>query len=328
MPDLDSATFERLVSAGPRLPWLQRWLLEEVWSPARYRTLSRAEYLEKGERAVNALEEVVAAAAPRVYEEMLAPPDANRDIRHFLSSEALCAAVVFDGLSLRELPALLELAERSRLGVREVGVGLAALPSETVDYVEQRLGAGHVTPTQLPSRRELRDAGIDAYYYDNANERHQLDGASQALLLWSSFPDYTYRDSGARFREHFEQIHVVLETAWLNTVQQIPRGRTILVTSDHGYVYFGAGLSFPRSNAQLRPLTQYLGGERFKRLSESETCPVDSPDLAVYPDRKVAVLRGRVQTHPPGPSASKLYKHGGLSIMEMLTPWVVFQVTG
>lgn len=328
MPDLDSAMFERLVSAGPRLPWLQQWLLEEVWSPARYRSLSRAEYLEKGERAVNALEEVVAAAAPRLYDEMLAPPEPGRDIRCFLENEQPCAAVVFDGLSLREVPALLELAERSRLDAREIGVTHAPVPSETIDYVEHRLQAGRVTPTQLPSRRELRDAGIATYLYDNAMRHHQLDERSPALLLWSSFPDYTYRDSGARFREHFEQIHVVLETAWLNTVQQVPGRRRILVTSDHGYVYFGAALSFPRSNQELRPLTQYLGGERFKRLGDGELTPTDSPDLAIYPERGVAVLRGRVQTHPPGPSAGKLYKHGGLSIMEMLTPWVILQVSG
>jgi len=35
------------------------------------------------------------------------------------------------------------------------------------------------------------------------------------------------------------------------------------------------------------------------------------------------MLRGRVQPHPPGPASNKLYKHGGLSLMEMLTPWLV-----
>jgi hypothetical protein len=43
------------------------------------------------------------------------------------------------------------------------------------------------------------------------------------------------------------------------------------------------------------------------------------------PDRGVVVLRGRVQTHPPGQQSTKLYKHGGLSLMEMLTPWVVLE---
>jgi hypothetical protein len=52
------------------------------------------------------------------------------------------------------------------------------------------------------------------------------------------------------------------------------------------------------------------------------------PDLAIRqtPDAgRVAVIRGRVQTHPPGDAANKLYKHGGLSLMEMLTPWIVLE---
>jgi hypothetical protein len=104
-------------------------------------------------------------------------------------------------------------------------------------------------------------------------------------------------------------------------VQQIPAGRTILITSDHGYVYFGAGLSFSRDNTALRPLSAYLGGERCKRL-EGRAAP-EHADLLVLHDRDVALMRGRVQTHPPGPASSRLYRHGGLSLMEMLTPWLV-----
>jgi hypothetical protein len=107
-------------------------------------------------------------------------------------------------------------------------------------------------------------------------------------------------------------------------VQQIPKGREILVTSDHGYVFFGSGLSFARDNDELKPLKAYLGGERFRRLGDG-TPPPEHRDLAVLGDRGVAVIRGRVQTHPPGPASSKLYKHGGLSLMEMLTPWIVLE---
>lgn len=55
----------------------------------------------------------------------------------------------------------------------------------------------------------------------------------------------------------------------------------------------------------------------------SATMLTAHPDLAVFPHRRVAMVRGRVQTHPPGPAATRLYKHGGLSLMEMLTPWIV-----
>jgi hypothetical protein len=37
------------------------------------------------------------------------------------------------------------------------------------------------------------------------------------------------------------------------------------------------------------------------------------------------MVRGRVQTHPRGEGARKLYKHGGMSLMEMLVPWLVLE---
>ena len=47
--------------------------------------------------------------------------------------------------------------------------------------------------------------------------------------------------------------------------------------------------------------------------------------MAVVEDRGVALLRGRVKVPTSGADSAKLYKHGGLSLMEMLTPWIVLQ---
>jgi hypothetical protein len=309
------------------VPGIGQWLLEEVWTAERYAKLQPTEYLNKGEREVNQLEEVIAASASRLYDEMTNSPPPDRDILVFLERERPCAAVVFDGLSIREIPVLLALASKSGLQTQTVGVSLAALPSETIAYIEQRLQAGSVAPSQLPRRRQMKDRKIEVYCYDNPNQQHRLDTQSRAILCWSMFPDNTYSDSGARFAQHFEQTHALLQTAWLNIVQQIPRGHKILITSDHGYVYFGSGLSFPYDTSSLRPLTEYFGGERYRNLSQTEQEVPNHPDVAVLPDRSVAVIRGRAQTHPPGKSAARLYKHGGLSLMEMLTPWVVLEHT-
>jgi len=225
---------------------------------------------------------------------------------------------------LREVPVILQLAEDGGFRAREVDVSTAAVPSETLDFVEQRLRAGRVAPSQLHGRRELKEAGIEAFYYNHEGHRHQLSPEHQAFCLWSAFPDQTYQDSGARFASHFVEIHRRLEAVWRNTVQAIPSGRRILVTSDHGYVFFGHGHSAPRTNQAVRLLTDWFGGERWHALTPGEE-PPSHPDLAVIAHRQVAMIRGRVQTHPPGPAGARLYKHGGLSLMEMLTPWIVLE---
>lgn len=324
MPSLTRAVFDRLTAPGPRLPWLRDWLLGEVWTLARYESLGPSAFLQQGERLVNELEEVLAAAAPRLYDELLGDPSPDRDIREFLTRRRPCAAVVLDGLSLREIPMILRLAEEGGRQVAEVGMATAATPSETMDFIEQRLRVGRIGPSQLPGRQNLRGIGVEAFYYDHEGQRHQLPAECPALCLWSGFPDQTYQDSGARFANHFAELHRRLEAVWRNTVQGVPAGRTILVTSDHGYVFFGHGLSAHRDNAAIRPLTEWLGGERWRKLEPGEEPPAH-PDLTPIPHRRVAMIRGRVQTHPPGPASTRLYKHGGLSLMEMLTPWIVLE---
>lgn len=327
MASLTREVFDRLTAPGPRLPWLREWLLGEVWTPKRYQSLGPVAFLEGGEQAVNEMEEVVTAAAPRIYDELTADPPSHRHLRNFLEDGRPCAAVIFDGLSLREIPVVLRLAEDGGFRILEMDVSTAAVPSETMEFVEQRLRAGRTAPSQLSGRRELKEAGIQAFYYDHEGRRHQLSPDHQALCLWSAFPDQTYQDSGARFPNHFAELHLRLEAVWRNTIQAIPPGRKILVTSDHGYVFFGHGCSARRDNTTIRPLTQWLGGERSRTLTPGEEGP-SHPDLAVIPHRRVAMVRGRVQTHPPGPAGTRLYKHGGLSLMEMLTPWIVLEAGG
>ena len=310
--------FDNLVSLNPRLPWLQSWLFE-IWSIDRYERLNRLQFLQDGEKQVNELETVVAAAAPDLYNEMLRVPS-DRNLLTFLQERQPCAAVVFDGMSLRELPLALGLATQSGLNILEMGVSFAALPSETNDFVEQRLDAGNSGPARLPGRRDLRARGIVGYHYDHPNERQALNAADPAILLWSRFPDVTYKNSEARFAQHFEQIHAQFETVWMNTIQQIPRGRPILVTSDHGYIFLQE--TARRDRTEVTEVSRRFGNERFYRLGEGET-PLDHPDIVYFPSHHLECLRGRVTTYSSGEAANLLYRHGGLSIMEMLTPWLV-----
>jgi len=315
---------DKLTQAGPRLPWLAEWLLEELWSESNYRYQTPGEYLQSGERLVNELEEVICAAAGRIYDGLLEPVPPERNLKAYLTSGRQCAAVVFDGLSLREVPLVKRMAEQSGLCIVEEGWSIAATPSDTADFIASRLGVGSTGPSQLRGNATLRSDGIACHYLGQVNQRCALDASAPSILVWSSFPDYRYTERDAKFPELFENLHDMMMTAWQNSVQVIMQeapGRRILITSDHGYVYFGSGCSFGWDNATVAPLTAYFGGERFARLDEKPN-PPDHRGVYVLPDRGVAMIRGRVQTHPRGSGARKLYKHGGMSLMEMLVPWL------
>lgn len=320
MDILNHILFKRLIESGPRLAWITEWLLEEVWSPERYRNLKRVEFLRSGEEKVNRFEMLVASAADRIYDELLSAPYPSRNLLEVLSDSST-AVVIFDGLSVREVPMILNLAAKSGFTVSLKSTFQAAIPSETLDFIARELPCGHVAPSQLPTRKELKEKGIFTSYTNDITQPLVGNYGTCPLLVWSAFPDATYKDSGARFESHFENIHELFETAWINTVQAIKGKKKFIITSDHGYIYFGTGMDFPRSTTEMRPLNTYFGNDRNVSLNEKPDFPV-SDDLYIGESQKIAMVKGRVRTRSTGEAARKLYRHGGLSLMEMITPWI------
>jgi len=316
-------SFDRLVKPGPRVPQLVDWLLTQVWTQDRFSRVKPADYLNQGEVLVHHAEEIIATAAWRVYDELAAAAAGAASLMP--QAGGTTAFVIFDGLSLRELPVLLRLAAASRLRIVEPPrAAYAALPSDTNSFVEQRLIGKRVPPSQLPQRAELKERAIKAFYLDDAISSQHIDAsADEGLLVWSAFPDVTYRDSSARSERHYDTICSLFESAWKNTVMQVPRGRRIVITGDHGYVYFGAGMAATRTSAACDMLEQ----NRFKLFSKSETVPdpESEKDIQVLPERRLAMLRGRLKNRPQGPSANMSFRHGGLSLMEILVPWLVLE---
>ncbi|MBW1708135.1 MAG: hypothetical protein JRJ86_23770 [Deltaproteobacteria bacterium] len=301
MEILEQTLFKRLTQPGSRLTWIIDWLLEEVWNSERYKSLTPVEFLRMGEEQVNRFELLVALL------DVLSEPNT--------------AVVVFDGLSIREVPMILTLADKSGFDISLLGTSHAAIPSETIDFINRELPCGRIAPSQLQTRRELKEKGIVAIYSRDITQPLSAEYENSSLLVWSSFPDSTYKDSGAKFESHFENIHALFETAWMNIVQAIKGKKKIIITSDHGYIFFGTGMDFPRSPSETKALNAYFGNDRNVPLEENLQLPI-SDDLFVVQSQNVAMVKGRVKTKSTGEAASKLYRHGGLSLMEMITPWI------
>ena len=323
MESFNQVLLERLTASGPRLPWIKKWLIEEVWNSKNYNALTHVQYLTQGEASVNNFETLISASAYRVYDELLSSSDPDKQFLNILSDKET-AIVLFDGLSLREIPIIKRLSENSGFKVKEVDCSLAAVPCDTAVFIQREFGFSSAGPSQLSGRKELKSKGITVVYTNDITQRINTDNGGNSLLIWSTFPDNTYKDSGAKFENHFENIHVRFETAWMHSVQQIKNKKRLIITSDHGYIFFGTGMDFPRSSQEMRELNDYFGNDRYAFLTEKPT-PPQSDDIIVDERRQVAIIKGRVKTRSTGEAATKLYKHGGLSLMEMLTPWVVLE---
>ena len=209
----------------------------------------------------------------------------------------------------------------SRREVLEIGCGRAAIPTETEYFVSDRLGLGlpALGPSQLAGRTELKQRNIRFYYYRQISDHHTIEDGEQSFLLWSRYPDQRYTDSTAIDETLFDGLWDGLEQAWQRTVQAVPPDRKVLVTSDHGYIFLGSGLSDPG----LKGVDRILEGKRFRVFEPGETLPASGNGLWVDANRRLAVLAGRGHNRFQGPGAQSVYRHGGLTLMEMLTPWLV-----
>ncbi len=307
-----------LTAQGNRLPALSELLHGEIWSLDRFQKLDPVGYLEEGERQVHQIEEVVLTAAPSLYDEMTAASLQSPKLMDLFASGRKIAIVILDGASIRELPLLEHLAASTGFGIIESQYSVAALPSDTEYFIEQRILGKRLAPSQLPGRHELMDRGVGSLYYDSPVRTFDLQN-NKSYLLWSHFPDGTYKDLSARFSSHFTEMRKLFDTVWKNIVLTIPKEYEIMITSDHGYIFFGPELE----STVLTEAPRLLNNDRFRFYSNDEPLPSDVPELQLLGDRRLAMLRGRIKNRPQGPAGNKAYRHGGMSLMEMLTPWLV-----
>jgi hypothetical protein len=104
---------EQLFADNARLPAIKSWLLETIWTRSRYQVSEPEQFLREGEEAVCGLEELIATGAQEIWGELAAESRSAPALKTWLGLDAPLplpqprAAVVFDGLSLREFPLLL-----------------------------------------------------------------------------------------------------------------------------------------------------------------------------------------------------------------------------
>jgi hypothetical protein len=323
MPDI-AFNPANLFTSGERLPAIKSWLLDSVWTSDRYRQLSPEQYLRGGEEAVCALEELISTGALEVWNELQADSHQSPTVKSWLGLDGqlpptnVRAAIVFDGLSLREIPLLLQMAETSGLKIKSLHAIATCLPTETKHFVEERVLGARIGPSQLRGRSELATKNADAFYLEQPNSRCNFP-EGRNLFIWSTYPDRLFFNDDARTEALFGTFHRdYIPTIWKCTVQALPRGIPIVVTSDHGYIFFGGSLDSTRSS----DAPAILGQARTKEFADSEMLPAWHPDLQVLPHTRIAMLRGRLRTRPQGTSSRKIYQHGGFSLMEVLVPWI------
>lgn len=323
---LSKDQFCALTTAAPADAW--RAIIDGVISIC-VQPLSRANApgeVTRRDRAVGALDHFIAAAGWGLWEQFGDIVDRNADcLADWWSSPYSAKAIlILDGLSLRELPWLVEGAKARGFTVHNTTAHGTEVPSETNAFAralgfnsrsQLQNNGGGMAHRLAPAKTEC----VELPWKDCAN----LIDASPNWIFWHQWPDSKLHDgSGAGqgldtlTREIAAQL---TSNEFWEFVERLATGRRLVITSDHGYA--ATGLFFDAADEQAAFLKGILKSGRLV-AGEHDPGPF-VPPVALQvnsPHGRHLLAIGRWKWRSQG--GYPTLAHGGLSLLEMLSPFV------
>lgn len=240
------------------------------------------------------------------------------------------AVLILDGLSLRELPWLLKGANQHGFQPHEVAAMASELPGETNEFAQalgfanrsqlQNNGSG-LTHKLNPARTE----SVDLPWTDCQN---LIDGTPN-WVFWHHWPDSKIHDgsgAGQGLDTLTQDIAKQLSSDEFWTfVDRLAEGRRLVITSDHGYAATGY---FPDANDETGQFLKKTFASGRNTTGTHDAGPFVPPVAlriaSAHGDRLFAVGRRKWKSQGGYPTLT----HGGLSLLEVLSPWVEISRNG
>ena len=248
----------------------------------------------------------------------------DRLIRWWSEPYSAKAVLILDGLSLRELPWLLQGAKEHGFTLHEVTANASELPGETDEFA-QALGFG--TRSQLQNNggglaHKLQPAHtecVDMPWQDCAG----LVNSAPNWVFWHHWPDSKIHDgSGAGqgldtlTRDAAEQLGSADFWAF---VERLATGRRLVITSDHGYAATGY---FSDAEGEVRQFLKKTFASGRSKAGAGETGPFVPPVAlqinSPHGSHLLTVGRWKWKSQGGYPTLT----HGGLSLLEVLSPFL------
>ena len=234
------------------------------------------------------------------------------------------AVLILDGLSLRELPWLLQGAAERGFVLGQVTATASELPGETNEFAKalgfssrsqlQNNGGGFTHKLQ-PAQTEC----VDMPWKDCEG----LINGTRNWVFWHHWPDSKVHDgSGAGqgleilARDAVDQL--TSDDFW-SLVNRLATGRRLIITSDHGYAATGY---FPDAEGEVGSFLKKTFSSGRSARGAIDTGPFVPPvALQINSPHGAHVLAlGRRKWRSQG--GYPTLTHGGLSLLEVLSPFV------
>lgn len=282
--------------SGNHLDWIFKGL-EELSQKAS--SLSMEHYFSELEPWVSSFEQAIYDLDPKVYETIISKSLRRTKVEEIMD-QAKYALVIMDGLSLREAYLLNNNLKEWDL---QISYDIAPLPTDTGFFCTKYLNSS--SPSELEKRKNL------SFNFKEITNKEDLSKISPSVsgkfIIWIREPDKTFHEFREKFRlDYLSQSYERAKEIVQNLIPILMENfNEVHLTSDHGYV------TDPHSWFCL---------ENFPSDMRYAT---DMPEtIKQYCKRcgEFWLLVGRYNTLKRGRHGN--IRHGGLSIMEAMTPWI------
>ena len=248
----------------------------------------------------------------------------DRLIRWWVEPYSAKAVLILDGLSLRELPWLLQGAKDRGFTLHEVTANASELPGETNEFA-QALGFGNRSQLQNNGgglAHKLQPASTECVDYP-WKDCAGLVNAAPNWVFWHHWPDSKVHGAagagqGLETLTHDTANQLSSDDFW-GFVERLATGRRLVITSDHGYAATGY---FPDADGEVGQFLKATFASGRSKAGTGETGPFVPPVAlqinSPHGDHLLAVGRWKWKSQGGYPTMT----HGGLSLLEVLSPFV------
>lgn len=282
----------------------------------------------KRDREIGALDNFLSASGWDLWERFGESVERTSDrlARWWDATHGAKAVLILDGLSLRELPWLLQGASKRGFKLHELSANASELPGATNEFA-RALGFGSRSQLQnngggLTHRLQPSQTESVAMPWEDC--KRLVNGAPN-WVFWHHWPDSKIHDAAVAgqgldtlTRDAAEQL---TNGDFWAFVERLATGRRLVITSDHGYAATGY---FPDADGEVgHYLKKTFSGGR-SVAGEAEPAPF-VPPVAVQlhsPHGAHLVALGRRKWKIQG--GYPTLTHGGLSLLEVLSPFIEF----
>lgn len=300
--------------------------LEGIFSPDF--ESSAVQEIIKREKSISHLETLLSGACWDIWSsfERVVPKTSQLLVDFWNAQQTGKAILILDGLSLREMPFLLDEARKRGYIIHQSKIVGSELPSETTFFAKS-LG--------FSQRSSLENNGFGTTHFFQGAKTDCVDlpwrdcmsliNAEPNWVLWHTwFDDRIHECSepgkGLRELSMKSEEHFTSNDFW-SLVDRLATGRQLIITSDHGYAATGEFIN--ANEEQTNYLRTLYKSKRFTKAEDSNSKWISPIDLCLESKHgSFRYVLGRRKWKSSG--GYPTLAHGGLSLMETLVPFIEF----